>query len=224
MKRDFYDILDIPENASPTWIVRAYQKRLLAIEQDASLKAKKRAASIAEINEAHRILTDAALRTAYDAELLQAREAANKPSPMSLVLRIALIVGIPLVGIGTYHYFDSQAKARAQQEQAEQAAENQRQEAQRKRIENERLAAIERDRLERVKAEQERIENQRLAHDEEMRTRRFIAAPTLEQIARDKLVAEAAERTRQMQDELDRRKAQAELERQKRFLREAGQR
>ena len=224
MKRDFYDILDVPENASSTWIIRAYQKRLLAVEQDASLKVKKRATFISEINEAHRILTDAALRIAYDAELLRAREAANKPSPMSLMLRIALIVGIPLLGVGTYHYIDSQTKARAQQEQAEQAAESQRQEAQRKGIENEHLAAIERDRLERAKAEQERLENQRLANEEEMRNKRFVAAPTLEQIARDKMVAEAADRTRQMQDELDRRKAQAELERQKRFLREAGQR
>jgi len=224
MKRDFYDILDIPENASPTWIVRAYQKRLLAVEQDSSLKEKKRVVALADINEAYRVLADADLRSAYDAKLVQKREAANGPSPAVSLLRTALLVLIPLATGGTYLYFDHQAKERAQQEQAEQAAENQRLVAQRMKIEIERQAAIERDRLERAKADQDRIENQRLANEEEMRNKRFVAGPTLEQIARDKATAEAAERSRLVQEEVDRRKAQAELERQKRFLREAGQR
>ena len=224
MKRDFYDILDIPENASPTWIVRAYQKRLLAVEQDGSLKAKKRVTALAEINEAYRVLADADLRVAYDAEILQKREAANGPSPVTSWLRIALLVLLPLGALGTYLYFEQQAKARVQEEQAEQAAESQRQNAQRQKIEIERQAMIERDRLERAKADQDRIENQRQANEDEMRNKRFVAGPTLEQIARDKATAEAAERSRQVQEEVDRRKSLAELERQKRFLREAGQR
>lgn len=224
MKRDFYDILDIPENASPNWIVRAYQKRLLAVEQDSSLKAKKRVTALAEINEAYRVLADADLRVAYDAEILQKREAANGPSRVTSWLRIALLVLLPLGALGTYLYFEQQAKARVQQEQAEQAAESQRQNAQRQKIEIERQAMIERDRLERAKADQDRIENQRQASEDEMRNKRFVAGPTLEQIARDKATAEAAERSRQAQEEVDRRKSQAELERQKRFLREAGQR
>ena len=223
MKRDFYDILDIPENASPTWIVRAYQKRLLAVEQDSSLKAKKRVTALAEINEAYRVLADD-LRVAYDAEILQKREAANGPSRVTSWLRIALLVLLPLGALGTYLYFEKQAKARVQQEQAEQAAESQRQNAQRQKIEIERQAMIERDRLERAKADQDRIENQRQANEDEMRNKRFVAGPTLEQIARDKATAEAAERSRQVQEEVDRRKSLAELERQKRFLREAGQR
>ena len=50
--------------------------------------------------------------------------------------------------------------------------------------------------------------------------------PTVEDqmISRLDQTAEAAERSRQVQEEVDRRKSLAELERQKRFLREAGQR
>lgn len=224
MKKDFYDVLDVPENASATWIVRAYQKRLLAIEQDVSLKAKKRVDLMAEINEAHRTLADDNLRAAYDVELAKKREVASGPTPLVAMLRILFLVGIPLAAAGTYLYVDHQAKARIQQEQAEQAVEAQRAEARRLKIELDREAAAVRDRQERDKAELDRIESRRVATEEEMRNKRFVPAPTLEQIAREKQAAELAARQRQNQEEMDKIKAQMELERQKRFLREAGQR
>ena len=221
MQRDHYDILDIPENASHAWIEKAYQKRLLALESNTALKAKKRVAALAEISEAYRVLGDDGVRLAYDAELLKIRETANEPSALVKMVRMALLVGLPLIAAGTYFYMDSQAKARVQQERAEQIAETQRLEAQQQRFEKERVLAEERDRLDREKAERDRIESIRIAHEEVMRNGRFIPLPTLDQQARDKQNAELVERGRQLQEEIERRKTLAELERQKRFLRDA---
>ncbi len=221
MKRDHYDILDIPENASATWIERAHQKRLFAIAQDTALKAKKREAALGEANEAHRVLTDEKLRAAYDGELLKKREAASQPSATAKMLQIAFLVAVPLVAGGTYFYMDNQARARAQQEQAERIAEESRLEAKRIKFELDRKLAEERDRQDREKAERDRIEAQRVAHDEEMRKGRFVPLPTLEQQARDKQAADLAERNRLNQEELERRKTQLELERQKRFLQQS---
>lgn len=221
MKRNHYDILDIPENASATWIERAHQKRLLAIEQDTSLNGKKRASALADANEAHRVLTDEKLRAAYDVALLAKREADSKPSVITKMMQIVLLVGLPLVAGGTYFYMDNQAKVRAQQEQAERIAEEARLEAKRIKFELDRKVAEELDRQDREKAERARIEAQRIAHEEEMRNSRFVPLPTLEQQAREKQAADLVERNRLIQEEIERRKIQLELERQKRFLQQS---
>lgn len=221
MKRNHYDILDIPENASATWIERAHQKRLLAIEQDTSLNGKKRASALADANEAHRVLTDEKLRAAYDVALLAKREADSKPSVITKMMQIVLLVGLPLVAGGTYFYMDNQAKVRAQQEQAERIAEEARLEAKRIKFELDRKVAEELDRQDREKAERARIEAQRIAHEEEMRNGRFVPLPTLEQQAREKQAADLVERNRLIQEEIERRKIQLELERQKRFLQQS---
>ena len=221
MKRDHYDILDIPENASATWIERAHQKRVLAIEQDTSLNGKKRDSALADANEAHRVLTDEKLRAAYDVALLAKREAASQPSAIAKMMQIVLLVGLPLVAGGTYFYMDNQAKVRAQQEQAERIAEEARLEAKRIKFELDRKVAEELDRQEREKVERARIEAQRIAHEEEMRNSRFVPLPTLEQQAREKQAADLVERNRLIQEEIERRKIQLELERQKRFLQQS---
>lgn len=221
MKRNHYDILDIPENASATWIERAHQKRLLAIEQDTSLNGKKRASALADANEAHRVLTDEKLRAAYDVALLAKREADSKPSVITKMMQIVLLIGLPLVAGGTYFYMDNQAKVRAQQEQAERIAEEARLEAKRIKFELDRKVAEELDRQDREKAERARIEAQRIAHEEEMRNSRFVPLPTLEQQAREKQAADLVERNRLIQEEIERRKIQLELERQKRFLQQS---
>ena len=128
---------------------------------------------------------------------------------------------MPLVAGGTYFYMDSQAKERAQQEQAERIAEEQRLEAKRIKFELDRKAAEEQGWQDRAKAERDRIEAQRVAHDEEMSKGRFVPLPTLEQQARDKQAADLAERNRLNLEEMERRKTQMELERQKRFLQQS---
>ena len=228
MKKDFYDLLQIPENATPTWITRAYEQRLQTMDADTSLNETQRAAAVAELGAAHRVLSSPLRRADYDTQRQKQREDADKAGARRVaVQRALLLIGLPLLIAGGYLGYDSRQKGLARQEQLREIAEREQQLAELKRRELERQAALESERLESLRLEEERVERERRAREEEQRSKRFEADPsykTAEQLAREKLDRETTRLTQQAQDELDRNRAALELERQKRFLRESGQR
>ncbi|HEX9390953.1 MAG TPA: hypothetical protein VF928_06545 [Usitatibacteraceae bacterium] len=226
MKKDFYELLDTPENASATWVTRVYEQRVQAIESDAALDQKQRAAILADLGAAYRVLSSPVRRADYDALRAKQREgAALAAAKRAFLRRFIVLAGIPLLAGGAYLSYAHRQTQRAEQERLREAAEQEARLADIRRREEERLAAIERDRLEAKRLEEERIERERLAHEVELRGRHYEADTTSfktpQQLAREKAEQEQVLRKQQQQDELDRNRALMELERQKRFLRES---
>lgn len=228
MKKDFYDLLKIPENATTTWITRAYEQRLQAIEADTSFSEATRAAALAELGAAYRVLSSPLRKADYDAQRQKQREDADKAETRRTAMRRSLLLlGVPLLVAGGYLGFEYRQKELAMQELLREAAGREQQLAEFKRRELERQATLERERLESLRLEEERVERERRLREEEQRGKRFEADTSYkspDQLAREKLDREAARRAQQAQDELDRNRAALELERQKRFLRESAQR
>ena len=228
MKIDFYDLLHIPENATTTWITRAYEQRMQAIEADATLNEVQRAVALAELGTAYRVLSSPLRKADYDAQRQKQREDADKAvTRRAAMQRALLLIGMPLIVAGGYLGFEYRQKELAMQVQLREAAEREQQLAGFKRRELERLATLERERLESLRIEEERVERERHVREQEQRSKRFevdTSYKSPDQLAREKLDREAARLARQAQDELDRNRAALELERQKRFLRESAQR
>ena len=228
MKKDYYDLLQIPENASPTWITRAYEQRLQAIETDVSFGEAKRSAAVAELGAAHRVLSSPLRRADYDAQRLTQRENADETEARrAMLLRTSLFIGLPLLVAGGYLGYDHRQKELDRQEQLRDLAAREQQLAAATRREQERQAAQEGDRLESLRLEEERVGRDREAREAEQRSKRFEADTTYksaEQLAREQLDRETVRLSQQAQDEINRNRAALELERQKRFLREASPR
>ncbi len=70
MAQDLYEILEIPPNATDTWIRRAYDRKRNEIAQDAGLSDADRQALQAGLDNAFATLSNPASRERYDAELL----------------------------------------------------------------------------------------------------------------------------------------------------------
>ena len=226
MKKDFYDLLEIPENATPTWITRAYEQRMHVLESDGSRSASQRASMIAELGAAFRVLSSPLRRADYDTQRSKQRVSAERAgSRRANMLRGTLLIGLPLLIAGGYLGYEHRQMENARQAQLLDANEREQQLLGVKRRDEERLAARERDRLESLKLEEERVERERRAREEEQRNKRFevdTGYKTPEQLARERMERENYRLRQQAQDELDRTRAVLELQRQKRFLRESG--
>ena len=226
MKKDFYDLLEIPENATPTWITRAYEQRMHVLESDASRSPAQRASMVAELGTAYRVLSSPLRRADYDTQRSKQRFSAERAaSRRANMLRGTLLIGLPLLIAGGYLGYDHRQKENTRQAQLRDANAREQQLLAAKRRDEERLAAQERDRLESLRLEEERVERERRAREEEQRNKRFevdTGYKTPEQLARERMQRENFRLSQQAQDELDRTRAALELERQKRFLRDSG--
>ena len=64
-KRDYYDVLGVPKNATDDDIKKAYRKLARKYHPDVSKEADA-ARHMSEVNEAHAVLSDPEKRKAYD--------------------------------------------------------------------------------------------------------------------------------------------------------------
>ena len=65
-KRDYYDILGVPKNASEADIKKAYRKKAVQYHPDKNPDDKKAEEKFKEVGEAFEILSDDQKRAAYD--------------------------------------------------------------------------------------------------------------------------------------------------------------
>ena len=64
--KDYYQILNIPKDASSSQIKRAYKKLAMKYHPDRNMHSKHSAKKFYEVVEAYEILKDLALKQAYD--------------------------------------------------------------------------------------------------------------------------------------------------------------
>lgn len=67
--KDYYAVLDVPRNASPEQIKRAYRRQARLYHPD--LNKRTSDSHIKQINEAYNVLGDEARRMVYDLQLLE---------------------------------------------------------------------------------------------------------------------------------------------------------
>ena len=77
MNEDFYDILNLPDNAPAASIARASQARLREIAQDTDMTPDEKQAATAAVHEADETLSDTERRSQYDVHLQKVREELN---------------------------------------------------------------------------------------------------------------------------------------------------
>ena len=83
MNNDYYDILNIPDNAPQAAVSRAAQARLREISEDAGMTPEEKQTAIAAVNLAHETLSDAERRAEYDVHLQTWREEQAHPKAKS---------------------------------------------------------------------------------------------------------------------------------------------
>ena len=106
---DLYELIGVPENASEVWILRSCQAARDRIESATALSGKKRAMAVANIERAHKTLTDPDARQAYDYELERWHEATAAGGAMVMMRKIVIgIVLIGIIGAGGYWYRERQ--------------------------------------------------------------------------------------------------------------------
>jgi colicin import membrane protein len=223
MAHDFYDLLDIPGNAPAALVKRAYQIRQEAIEADPRLSGPKRQQQLEALRVAYETLSDPDRRAAYDDKRHQSAQASGRGGRWFVMALVLLIVAGAGVAFANYQMRKEEEARIEKQRLADEAA---RLEKMRAEAEQRRREMLAQERAERERAEQERLEKERQEREAFLATRTFeVDHSTLKnaqdtpQKARER---EYLERKQAFEDEVARRRAQAEVERQKRFLREAG--
>ncbi|MDX2218415.1 MAG: hypothetical protein SF172_05270 [Burkholderiales bacterium] len=230
MARDLFDILDVPETAQPAWIKRAYELRKQTVAADTTLSPAARELELGAIEEAWRVLADDNRREAYRASLhptprplLPASVVGTLLSPGVLAFAfVCLLAGL------VYAYQANQERARIQLEEARIAAEASRaakELAQRAELERERVArAAENERLRIEQAQRQQFERDRRNLEVSQRQAQYVARAEEQQQMymerQQQAMAEQAERHYRMEREAERRRALADLERQKRYFAE----
>jgi hypothetical protein len=228
--RSFYDILEIPETASAAWVERAFHKLRADAEKDAALSDRARDKRLSEIHLAYETLVSDAKRSAYDANLDEARARREAREPRALAKRFLLpailIVVASVIALQLWRNHQIGVELRAQAEQDRIAAEQ-------------RAAALEADRIKRAADAQKEIEARR-AEDEnrarlaeqnranEASTQSFVVDPEFvkrqaaERAEQARVQAELEERRRRIMGVAAPSEAQIrnrqELDRQARFL------
>ncbi len=211
MKKDFYDTLEIADNAPTEMVARAFRVKCGALDADEKLSESDKQARLAVLQDAHDTLSDPTRRSTYDEMLSQRAGAAGK---IGRTILGALVVVAVAAGIAVFLANENRKREEAQAENDRAAQEEAQQQRKAAEAAEKRRVALEQDRADRARAEQERLENERAEHEKLLATRKFVVDNSAEREAR-----EAQERN---QEEANKRRAAAELERQKRYLRERG--
>jgi curved DNA-binding protein CbpA len=232
--QNHYETLGVPENASPAWIQRQYQKLVDEAQQNTSLADAERIATIAKLTTARDVLADAAKRDEYDQQLQAAHAKASGGGALKRAIVPLVLLGI--VGLAGAAYWQQMEQKRIYQEQEarERALEAQRAEmraAEAKRRQEMLLAEAETRRAE----EEERLRIAREQREQELKTEQYVAGkafvPTVKTAAdlreerqkryqdyQQRVLSEWEERLRRAESEREAAAARAELNRQKNFL------
>ena len=223
---DLYELIGIPETASEVWIERSYQSARSQTESDEKLNKKQRAAALASLDEAYRTLSDPLARQTYDQQLESWREKKARGGPMVLVRQIVIgILTLGVIGGAAYWY-----QARQEEQVRLQAERIQSDLADKKRlseIEEQRRASgelLQRAAIERKQEEETRLELAREQRAQDALTQSFVVDERYEKAQRDRKTE--ADRQQRANDDLkerfeserNRRQAQVELDRQRRFV------
>lgn len=83
--KNYYNILEVSENASKEIIEKAYKVLVMRYHPDLQANNPKAEAKIREINEAYSVLSDSFMREQYDKELKKEREKLNKDNYDELI-------------------------------------------------------------------------------------------------------------------------------------------
>ncbi|MFM7295359.1 MAG: hypothetical protein ACKO1K_11200 [Burkholderiales bacterium] len=224
--RDLYELIGVPETASEVWIERSYQAARHKIEANGKLPSKRKQAALAELDSAYAVLSDPVARAQFDSKFEQWREArANGGVVAWLKKSILLLVLLAVIGASVYWYrHTEQERVRLEQERvaSDLAMKKKLAEiAEQRQLSEERL---QREAIERQQEEERRLELARAQRAEDAKSQRFVVDDRYEKAQREKR-AEAERRERQneeLRQQLElariRNQAQAEMERQRRFI------
>ncbi|MBL8516672.1 MAG: hypothetical protein JNM76_06855 [Betaproteobacteria bacterium] len=230
MARDLFDILDVPETAQPAWIKRAYELRKQAVAADAMLSPQQRALELGAIEEAWRTLSNDTLREAYIARLHPTPRPLVPASAVNLLLSpgVLAFAFLCLLSGLVYAYQASQDRAKLRLEEERIAVEAQRAAKElenRAELERERIArAAENERLRIEQRQRAQFERERRNLESSQRQAQYVARAEEQQRMymerQQQIMSEQAERQYNMEREAERRRALADLERQKRYFAE----
>ena len=232
MSRNFYQILGVSETATDSRIARAHQATRAQIAADPALSEPDRAARLNEVDTAFHGLSTPDLRDQYDSKVFGTQShpakgsaASTFLSPMTLVA-VALVIAVAGAGYWTWAREQQRVRAEADRIASEKAEEK-------RRAELEARMARERSRLqEEIRAQKEAEEKQReLAMEirkDEMQKKHIVADERyvnpqqqqlnylVDQVARNS--DNYTQQRQRMEDQMNLRRAQQEVERQKRYL------
>jgi len=211
MDKDYYDLLEIADNAPTEMVARAFQVKSNAIEADSKLSDSERQSRMVSLQEAYDTLSDPVRRSAYDEILTQRAGAAGRLWRTVLGVLVAIAV---TAAVAAFVVNENRKREEAQAESERAAQEEVLQQRKIMEAAEKRRLALEQDRAERERADQERLEKDRAEQEKLLANHKFVVDNSAERAERD-----ARERN---QDEANKRRAAAELERQKRYLNERG--
>jgi curved DNA-binding protein CbpA len=222
--QDLYDILDVPGNASDAWIKRAYEIKKKAALADETLPAPQREALLKDIEKAYGVLSNPAKREVYDnpdqmrrGKRSLASAATVEASTSSSTWLIVLAAGLLVVGGLGYQLYAAHELKQQQRLDAERVA-----------AENVRQAQLAAEREERAReaelarAEKKEQSSQALAdrqfRDAVRRQQAGLERGSYQESLRTESSGRELDRDTGQSDSYERRQAQTEVARQKRWL------
>lgn len=122
MELDFYELLEIPDNANEVWIRRGYDRQREVLANDTTLTEEQRKARTAAVLDAYAILSNPRTRALYDNERLRVPEPeVRKAKPVQLInARTAIWGTVGLLAIantwGYWHYEREHKRQLAEEE------------------------------------------------------------------------------------------------------------
>ncbi len=229
MKRNAYSILGIAQSATEAGIERAYQMRLVELQTNMKLPETEKIAEIAVIEDANRILSRSTSRVIYDRKLAAESNDSdyvteNDGGSMRNKI-IAVVVAVTIAGGGFYWMQQREAeRVRVNEERiaAELKAAKAVVEAEKARLKFEEQQRT--DAAERKASEEARLAQAQLQREQDMQAEKFVALPQVvpqksaAEINRDNFRREIGQIVQQREGERQQRQAQQEVDRQKRYL------
>jgi curved DNA-binding protein CbpA len=124
MAEDFYELLEIPDNANEAWIRRAYDLKRETLGQDKTLDEVQRHAKLAAVEDAFAILSNPATRELYDSDRLKLPELApaRKKRSAFTPARMAIWGTVTLLVTGSTWAYWQYAREHERQRQLEERA------------------------------------------------------------------------------------------------------
>lgn len=229
MKRNAYSILGVANSATEAGIERAYQMRLVEIQTNMKLADADKLQEIAALEEANRILSRSTSRASYDRKLAQENaDVADTVSADSGNMRnkfIAVVIAVAIAAGGFYWMQQREAeRVRVNEERiaTEMKAAKAAVDAEKARLKFEEQQRT--DAAERRASEEARLEQARLQREQDMQAEKFVALPqaapqkSAAEINRDNFKREINQIIQQREGDRQQRQAQQEVDRQRRYL------
>ncbi|MEP7156348.1 MAG: DnaJ domain-containing protein [Betaproteobacteria bacterium] len=222
---DLYEVLEIPENANETWILRAYELKKKAIEADSSLSDDERKRRIFSVDKAFNTLSDRGARERYDNRHVHVVEQTGAVSRVPTLVWIVLGT-VLVIGAAVYWQYSSRMarervelaeridRERAEAERAQQAAARERGDAATDLALSSMGNPGDDAHRQALRADRER-EVQRYRDEAQSRNDMQTSARLASQAQQ---LNDANSRRLQVEQENQRRQAQADVDRQKRWL------